>query len=135
MAAFAGETTMWGVNEVLPCGLPSVVCRPVLGVWGVFMRAIGVPNRHGVLNNRDREAMRVIRSKGHLNPGAAGLAFDRFELGLEALVRHVWVARWSVPAGQACPQRVLTYPAFNIVFTPEAGAMLHGPDRRSRRKR
>ncbi|WP_066039548.1 AraC family transcriptional regulator [Herbiconiux solani] len=70
-------------------------------------------------------------SKGHLNPGDSGVRFDRFELGpgLEELVRHVWVARWSIPAGEIRPQRVLGYPAFNAVVRPE-GAALAGPDPR-----
>lgn len=73
------------------------------------------------------------QSKGHLNPGASGLAFDRFELGdgLPDLVRHVWVPRWSVPDGEVRPQRVLTYPALNAVITPEY-ARLFGPDSRIR---
>ena len=71
------------------------------------------------------------KSKGHLNPGSAGLTFDRFELGagLSDLVRHVWVPRWAVPDGEVRPQRVLTYPAFNAVITPEYAA-LFGPDSR-----
>lgn len=70
-------------------------------------------------------------SKGHLNPGASGLRFDRFELGddLAGLVRHVWVPRWSLPEGEVRPQRVLTYPALNAVITPEYAA-LFGPDSR-----
>jgi AraC-like DNA-binding protein len=67
-------------------------------------------------------------SKGHLNPGSPDVAFDRFELGpgLAELVRHVWVVRWAIPAGQVRAQRVLTYPAFNAVF--DAGsARLFGP--------
>jgi AraC-like DNA-binding protein len=74
----------------------------------------------------------VPDSKGHLNPGAGGLRFDRFELGagLAGLVRHVWVPRWAVPDGEVLPQRVLTYPAFNVVITPEYAA-LFGPDSRA----
>ena len=70
-------------------------------------------------------------SKGHLNPGSSGLRFDRFELGpgLSDLVRHVWVPRWMVPDGEVRPQRVLSYPAFNAVITPEY-ASLFGPDSR-----
>ena len=70
-------------------------------------------------------------SRGHLNPGSSGLAFDRFDLGadLAGLVRHVWVPRWSVPDGEVRPQRVLTYPALNAVITPEY-ASLFGPDSR-----
>ncbi len=73
----------------------------------------------------------MVESRGHLNPGAPEVAFDRFALGpeLDELVRHVWVARWSVPDGQVLPQRVLTYPACNAVLVPE-GASLYGPDRR-----
>ncbi len=70
-------------------------------------------------------------STGHLNPGDAEVAFDRFELGagLEQLVRHVWVARWTVPAGEVRPQRVLGYPAFNAILRP-GEATLAGPDPR-----
>ncbi|HEX6452878.1 MAG TPA: helix-turn-helix domain-containing protein [Trebonia sp.] len=70
-------------------------------------------------------------SKGHLNPGSAGVEFDRFELGagLSDLVRHVWVVRWAVPDGEVRPQRVLTYPALNVVIQPDLVA-LYGPDSR-----
>ncbi|MCS5713983.1 helix-turn-helix domain-containing protein [Herbiconiux sp. CPCC 205716] len=70
-------------------------------------------------------------SKGHLNPGAAGVAFDRFELGpgLGELVRHVWVAHWNLPDGVELPQRVLAYPAVNVVIEPQR-AVLAGPDPR-----
>lgn len=75
----------------------------------------------------------VPESRGHLNPGASGLLFDRFELGdgMADLVRHVWVPRWTVPDGEVRPQRVLTYPAFNAVITPGYAA-LFGPDSRVR---
>ena len=75
--------------------------------------------------------MTAPESKGHLNPGDAEVESDRFELGpgLEPLVRHVWVARWNVPAGETRPQRVLGYPAFNAIIGPE-GATLAGPDPR-----
>ncbi|MFB2580407.1 helix-turn-helix domain-containing protein [Herbiconiux sp. P15] len=68
-------------------------------------------------------------SKGHLNPGAVGVEFDRFGLGpgLAELVRHVWAVRWDVPAGETRPQRMLTYPAFNVVMQPE-GTTLAAPD-------
>lgn len=73
----------------------------------------------------------MISSTGHLNPGAPDVAFDRFELAadLRELVRHVWVVRWSLPAGLVQPQRVLTYPAFNAVIQPDASG-LFGPDSR-----
>jgi AraC-like DNA-binding protein len=72
----------------------------------------------------------VVGSAGHLNPGDAEVAFDRFALdpALDDLVRHVWVARWDVPDGGTRPQRVLTYPSANAVLQP-SGARLHGPDR------
>lgn len=71
------------------------------------------------------------RSKGHLNPGATGVAFDRFELGpgLGDLVRHVWVVRWSLPSDASLTQRVLGYPAVNVVLQP-AGTVIAGPDPR-----
>jgi AraC-like DNA-binding protein len=75
------------------------------------------------------------QSLGHLNPAApdapSEVLFDRFELGsgLAELVRHVWVVRWNIPLGEARPQRVLSYPAFNAVFEP-GRADLFGPDPR-----
>jgi AraC-like DNA-binding protein len=69
----------------------------------------------------------MVESRGHLNPGDAAVRFDRFALGLDALVRHVWVVRWDVPAGEVRPQRVLAYPACNAVLTPQ-DARLYGPN-------
>ncbi|MCL2729648.1 MAG: helix-turn-helix domain-containing protein [Actinomycetia bacterium] len=71
------------------------------------------------------------KSKGHLNPGSSGLRLDRFELGdgLADLARHAWVPRWHLPDGEVRPQRVLTYPALNVVIAPEY-ASLFGPDSR-----
>jgi AraC-like DNA-binding protein len=73
--------------------------------------------------------MPAPESKGHLNPGDGRVAFDRFELGagLTDLVRHVWVVRWELPEGVRLPQRVLSYPAVNVVLQP-GGAVLAGPD-------
>ncbi|MCX7521109.1 helix-turn-helix domain-containing protein [Microbacterium sp. STN6] len=71
------------------------------------------------------------RSHGHLNPGHDAVRFDRFDIGAGTgeLVRHVWVVRWSIPPEAALTQRVLTYPAVNVVVMP-GGARLHGPDPR-----
>ncbi|GAA2234638.1 helix-turn-helix domain-containing protein [Herbiconiux moechotypicola] len=71
------------------------------------------------------------QSRGHLNPGDPSVVFDRFELGagLEHLVRHVWVVSWALPVGTERPQRVLSYPAVNVVFQP-TGTVLAGPDPR-----
>lgn len=71
----------------------------------------------------------ALESRGHLNPGDRAVVFDRFELGddLAELVRHVWVVRWTVPAGETRAQRMLTYPAFNAIVQPE-GTTLAGPD-------
>jgi AraC-like DNA-binding protein len=68
-------------------------------------------------------------SRGHLNPGDPGVVFDRFTLesDLDALVRHVWVVRWAVPAGDERIQRVLAYPTFNAVFEGDAPARLFPP--------
>ena len=69
------------------------------------------------------------KSKGHLNPGSPGVALDRFDAApaLADLVRHIWIARWSLPAGEVSRQRVLTYPTFNLVITNGAAA-IYGPD-------
>lgn len=71
----------------------------------------------------------MVTSRGHLNPGDRDVRFERFDLGLPPLVRHVWIVRWNVPEGRSRPQRVLTYPAGNVVIAPE-GAGLYGPDAR-----
>ena len=71
----------------------------------------------------------MVESRGHLNPGDPDVRFERFPIGLDELVRHVWIVRWSVPEGEVRRQRVLTYPACNIVVTAD-GAMLTGPDPR-----
>ena len=69
------------------------------------------------------------QSKGHLNPGSPGVELDRFEVAPELgdLVRHIWIARWRLPPGQVARQRVLGYPAFNLVIADGAAA-LFGPD-------
>jgi AraC-like DNA-binding protein len=66
-------------------------------------------------------------SQGHLNPDDPRVSFERFALGpeLDALVRHVWIVRWSVPEGEEATQRVLSYPAFNAVL--ETSAHEDGP--------
>jgi len=91
----------------------------------------GVPVSEAVVPEAVVPEPGVPESRGHLNPGSPGLAFDRFGLGadLSDLVRHVWVPRWDLPDGEVRPQRVLTYPAFNAVITPEY-ATLFGPDSR-----
>lgn len=68
-------------------------------------------------------------SKGHLNPGSPGVALERFHVedGLADLVRHIWIARWRLPPGAVTRQRVLSYPAFNLVAS-EGAAALYGPD-------
>lgn len=72
-----------------------------------------------------------VGSRGYLNPGDPEVSFVRFTLdpALGELVRHVWVSRWHVPPGHVRPQRVLTYPACNAVFTPQE-ASLYGPQQR-----
>jgi AraC-like DNA-binding protein len=69
------------------------------------------------------------QSKGHLNPGSPGVELERFAAApaLADLVRHVWIARWHLPPGEVNQQRVLSYPAFNLVIS-EGGAGLYGPD-------
>ncbi len=69
----------------------------------------------------------MIESKGHVNPGDPQVRFHRFAIGLDDLVRHVWVVRWSIPEGETRPQRVLSYPAGNIVIMA-AQSRLYGLD-------
>jgi len=70
----------------------------------------------------------VTESKGHLSPGLPGVSLERFDVAAELseLVRHVWIARWDLPDGVKSEQRVLTYPAFNLVLSPGA-VELYGP--------
>lgn len=78
---------------------------------------------------KERASFAVVTSRGHLNPGDPDVVFERFPIGLERLVRHVWIVRWDIPNGDVRSQRVLTYPTCNIVVTPD-GAALYGPDPR-----
>ncbi|MEJ8279221.1 AraC family transcriptional regulator [Pseudonocardia spirodelae] len=68
----------------------------------------------------------MIESRGHINPGTPGTSLRRVPIGLDDLVRWVWTARWDLPPGRTVRQRVLQYPAFNVVAGPRA-ATLHGP--------
>lgn len=68
-------------------------------------------------------------SKGHLNPGAPGVDLQRFDPhpALSDVLRHIWWVRWCLPPGEVTHQRVLGYPAFNLVVMNHAAA-LYGPD-------
>ncbi|MFP5022916.1 AraC family transcriptional regulator [Pseudonocardia phyllosphaerae] len=68
----------------------------------------------------------MVRSRGHLTPGSPGVTLSRLPIGLDDLVRWAWVVRWDLPAGHVSRQRVLQYPAFNLVTYPD-GTWLHGP--------
>jgi AraC-like DNA-binding protein len=70
----------------------------------------------------------MAESKGHLTPGSPGVTLERFDATPELgeLVRHMWIARWDLPDGVTSTQRVLTYPAFNLVLSPGA-VELYGP--------
>ncbi|MEV1291821.1 helix-turn-helix domain-containing protein [Pseudonocardia sp. NPDC049635] len=68
----------------------------------------------------------MVESRGHLNPGGPDVTLSRFPIGLDELVRWAWVARWDIPDGEVRPQRVLQYPAFNLVTDPQ-GAYLYAP--------
>src|SRR5262245_15770207 len=139
MAFAAGVTTTCGVSDVAPCGMPLLVYRPVAGELSVMLAtlenlagmALVLLRHHQAEDGAVPDSNTVSESKGHLNPGAAGVSFDRFELGadLTELVRHVWVPRWALPEGEVRPQRVLTYPAVNAVIEPTVAA-LYGPDPR-----
>lgn len=70
-------------------------------------------------------------SKGHLNPGGA-VTMTRIPPGPAAgdLVRHYWIPRWDLPDGVTERQRVLAYPACNLVVQPH-GVTLAGPTSRA----
>jgi AraC-like DNA-binding protein len=68
-------------------------------------------------------------SRGPLrSAGPGSLTLDRFvpDPVVASLVRHHWIARWSIPPGEVREQSVLEYPSGNLVFGPE-GALLVGP--------
>ena len=68
------------------------------------------------------------RSKGLLTPGDPGLpvTIARSWPGESArvFVRHYWMPRWSLPAGESLRQDVLEYPTSNLVVE-QGEAMLH----------
>lgn len=50
------------------------------------------------------------------------------QTGLAPLVRHYWIPRWRLPAGQTVRQGVLEYPATNLVIEAQT-ARLYGAHR------
>lgn len=69
-----------------------------------------------------------IADRGHINAGSPHTVFDRYPIDLPDLVRQIWTVRYSVPDAPL-HQRVLGYPAVNVVFEPDVVA-LHGPQQR-----
>ena len=69
-----------------------------------------------------------VANRGHINAGSSATVFDRYPIGLPDLVRQVWTVRYSVP-DEPLHQRVLGYPAVNVVFEPTVAA-LYGPQQR-----
>ena len=75
--------------------------------------------------------------RGPLLPTGTGWAHvERINPGprLSELVGHYWVARWEIPAGARHEQRILTYPACNLVIENGVGT-LYGPVSRLSTKR
>ena len=75
--------------------------------------------------------------RGPLLPTGTGWAHvERIDPSprLSELVGHYWVARWEIPPGADHEQRILTYPACNLVIEDGAGT-LYGPVTRLSTKR
>lgn len=82
-------------------------------------------------------------SRGPLRPAGGG----RVELirhdpspALAGLVRHYWISHWDIPAAADHEQRILAYPACNLVVetggtTPDPHGRLYGPVTGLSRKR
>ncbi|WIY82233.1 helix-turn-helix domain-containing protein [Propionimicrobium sp. PCR01-08-3] len=51
---------------------------------------------------------------------------ERAEEGIDAWIRWFWVPRWELPPGRTSRQRVLPFPASNLVVQSD-GVKLHGP--------
>ena len=49
--------------------------------------------------------------------------------GLDGLIRWFWIPRWDLPPGRTSRQEVLSFPASNLVVSPE-GVALSGPTTR-----
>ncbi len=69
-----------------------------------------------------------VANRGHINAGSPATLFDRYAIDLPDLVRQIWTVRYSIPNG-VLRQRVLGYPAINVVFEPTVAA-LYGPEQR-----
>ncbi|GAA1449065.1 AraC family transcriptional regulator [Leifsonia poae] len=67
------------------------------------------------------------RSKGLLTPEDPGapVRISRLWPGDAAAccVRHYWLPRWSLPAGESLRQEVLEYPTSNLVIEPEESSL------------
>lgn len=83
------------------------------------------------MSERSGTADRTPTSKGHLNPNET-VRMTRLPPGRGAaeLVRHYWIPRWDLPAGQTQHQEVLGYPACNLVVEP-GGITVSGPTTRA----
>ena len=70
-------------------------------------------------------------ARGHLTPGARATV-TRLPApdDVARLVRQLWIPEWDLPAGERVEQRVLGYPASNVVVEPD-GVALHGPTTRA----
>ena len=70
-------------------------------------------------------------ARGHLTPGARATV-TRLPApdDVARLVRQLWIPEWDLPAGERVEQRVLGYPASNVVVEPD-GVALHGPTSRA----
>ncbi|MGQ1838475.1 helix-turn-helix domain-containing protein [Kocuria turfanensis] len=70
-------------------------------------------------------------TRGHLTPGPhATVTRLPAPDDVAHLVRQLWIPEWNLPAGERVEQRVLGYPASNVVVEPD-GVALHGPTTRA----
>ncbi|MBM6622228.1 AraC family transcriptional regulator [Micrococcaceae bacterium RIT802] len=82
-------------------------------------------------------------SRGPLRPiGPGEVHLKRFDPApaLAGLVRHYWISQWDIPEGADHEQRILAYPACNLVVetggtTPDPHGRLYGPVTGLSRKR
>jgi hypothetical protein len=144
---------MWGVMDVLPCGVPFVVWLPFAALCSELMRPPRVSSprlttRSGSRNlgqMRHRQKSPPAPTFGVAKSGADGpgiamrgilrprVGLERFQLSrvaapddLAPFTPWFWTVQWDLPESEIFEQEVLAFPCVNLAC--EDGAYrVHGP--------
>src|SRR5699024_2068359 len=126
-----------GVRLVAPWGTPAVVYRPVAPRRGVLYSSMpgpyvwtggsGLQIRDKLSRERRNPMVDAPEGRGVLYPSRLP-SFHRepAPAKLRENIRWFWIPRWRLPPGRASRQKLLAFPASNLVIEPR-GVTLSGP--------